>query len=98
MRRESWRHFSSAMPFFLLLRFRLCAWKAQPRCGGVIWPNPALRPQFREVSELLKKMDRLVLRFRNTAPGKTFADTWYATRIVRDLGISAPAQSTPPAP
>jgi hypothetical protein len=58
----------------------------------------ALRPQFREVSELLKKMDRLVLRFRNTAPGKTFADTWNATRIVRDLGISAPAQSTPPAP
>lgn len=60
----------------------------------------ALRPQFREVSELLAKMDRLVLRFRKTETGARFAAAWKNARIVRDLGISAPAQPepTPPAP
>jgi hypothetical protein len=56
-----------------------------------------LRPKFREVSELLKKMDRLVLRFRKTEPGTAFANAWAASRIVRDLGGSAP-DSPPPAP
>ena len=56
-----------------------------------------LRPKFREVGELLGRMDRLVLRFRKTADGKRFADTWQATRIIRDLGQAAPAQQTPPA-
>jgi hypothetical protein len=55
-----------------------------------------LRPKFREVGELLGRMDRLVLRFRKTADGKRFADTWQATRIIRDLGQAAPAQQTPP--
>ena len=59
----------------------------------------ALRPRFREVGALLAKMDRLVLRFRSTDAGKRFADTWQATRIIRDLGQAAPAQqSSPPQP
>ena len=57
----------------------------------------ALRPKFREVGELLGRMDRLVLRFRKTPNGKRFADTWQATRIIRDLGQAAPAQAAPPA-
>jgi hypothetical protein len=57
----------------------------------------ALRPKFREVGELLGRMDRLVLRFRKTPNGKRFADTWQATRIIRDLGQAAPAQPAPPA-
>ena len=56
-----------------------------------------LRPKFREVGELLGRMDRLVLRFRKTADGKRFADTWQATRIIRDHGQAAPAQAAPPA-
>lgn len=56
----------------------------------------ALRPRFREVGELLAKMDRLVLRFRNNEPGKAFADTWQATRIIRDLGEAAPPAPAPP--
>lgn len=58
----------------------------------------ALRPKFREVSELLAKMDRLVLRFRKTEAGRHFAAAWKNARIVRDLGISKPAEPTPPAP
>jgi hypothetical protein len=54
-----------------------------------------LRPKFREVSQLLKKMDRLVPRFRKTEPGTAFANAWSAARIIRDLGGSAPQ---PPAP
>lgn len=50
-----------------------------------------LRPKFLEVSQHLKKMDRLVLRFRRTEAGATFANVWAASRIVRDLGSSAPA-------
>jgi hypothetical protein len=57
-----------------------------------------LRPKFREVSALLAKMDRLVLRFRSDEPGTRFADAWQATRIVRDLGGSAPAEPAPIAP
>jgi hypothetical protein len=57
-----------------------------------------LRPKFREVSELLAKMDRLVLRFRKSEPGTRFADAWQATRIVRDLGESAAPQPAPPTP
>jgi len=55
----------------------------------------ALRPKFREVADLLAKMDRLVLRFRKTDAGTRFADTWQATRIIRDLGEAAPP--APPA-
>ena len=33
----------------------------------------ALRPRFQEVGALLKKMDRLVLRFRRSEPGPAFA-------------------------
>ena len=56
----------------------------------------ALRPAFREVSELLTKMDRLVLRFRKTEPGARFVAAWKAARIIRDLGEAAPAEPTPP--
>ena len=60
----------------------------------------ALRPSFREVSELLGKMDRLVLRFRSTEAGARFAEAWKAARQVRDLGQAAPAEDepTPPTP
>ncbi|MES2477196.1 MAG: hypothetical protein V4640_15535 [Verrucomicrobiota bacterium] len=58
----------------------------------------SLRPSFREVSELLGKMDRLVLRFRNTEPGTRFAEAWKAARNVRDLGMAAPAEPAPPTP
>ena len=54
-----------------------------------------LRPKFLEISQLLKKMDRLVLRFRKTEPGTAFANAWAASRIVRDLGGSAPAEPAP---
>jgi hypothetical protein len=56
----------------------------------------ALRPAFREVSELLGKMDRLVLRFRKTEPGARFAAAWKAARTIRDLGEAGPAAPTPP--
>ena len=58
----------------------------------------ALRPSFREVAELLEKMDRLVLRFRRTELGTAFANAWQASRIVRDLGASAPAELNPVIP
>lgn len=58
----------------------------------------ALRPKFRDIGALLKKMDRLVLRFRRTEPGTAFASAWQASRIVRDLGGSATAEPEPAAP
>jgi hypothetical protein len=58
----------------------------------------ALRPQFREVAELLAKMDRLVLRFRRDEPGTRFAAAWQAARMIRDLGASAPAAPAPATP
>jgi hypothetical protein len=57
-----------------------------------------LRPRFAEVGQLLKKMDRLVLRFRRTEPGAEFANAWTASRIIRDLGGSAPAVPSPVTP
>lgn len=53
-----------------------------------------LRPKFREVSQLLAKMDRLVLRFRKTEDGRNFAAAWKNARIIRDLGESAPKVPT----
>jgi hypothetical protein len=40
-------------------------------------------------------MNRLVLRFPKTEPGTAFAKAWAASRIVRDLGGSTPAEPTP---
>lgn len=40
-------------------------------------------------------MDRLVLRFRKTEPGAAFANAWAASRTIRDLGGSAPAEPAP---
>ena len=55
-----------------------------------------LRPRFSEISsQLLKKMDRLVLRFRRSESGAAFASAWQASRIIRDLGGSAPAEPEP---
>jgi hypothetical protein len=57
------------------------------------------RPKFREVAELLTKMDRLVIRFRKSAPGAAFADAWTASRIIRDLGSSGSGEEPePPTP
>jgi hypothetical protein len=58
----------------------------------------ALRPKFREVSLMLQKMDRLVLRFRRTEPGTAFASAWQTSRTVRDLGGSAPGAPEPVSP
>jgi hypothetical protein len=59
----------------------------------------ALRPKFREVAELLARLDRLVLRFRKSEAGQRFAAAWTASRTIRDLGGSAPAAAaTPPTP
>lgn len=58
----------------------------------------ALRPAFREVTALLGKMDRLVLRFRKTEPGARFAEAWKAARLIRDLGEAAPTEPAPPTP
>jgi hypothetical protein len=38
------------------------------------------------------KMDCLGLRFRSDKSGTRFADTWQATRIVRNPGVSTPAE------
>lgn len=57
-----------------------------------------LRSRFAEVARLLKKMDRLVLRFRRTEPGAAFANAWTASRIIRDLGTSTPAAPEPATP
>ena len=57
----------------------------------------ALRPKFREVAALLEKMDRLVLRFRRSAPGQAFAEAWSTSRTIRDLGqAAAPVQNPEP--
>jgi hypothetical protein len=58
----------------------------------------ALRPSFQQIGALLKKMDRLVLRFRRTAPGAEFAAAWTASRTIRSSGTSAPAESEPVSP
>jgi hypothetical protein len=58
----------------------------------------ALRPKFREVGDLLAKMDRLVLRFRRDDSGERFAAAWEAARTIRDLGGSAPAAPAAPPP
>lgn len=58
----------------------------------------ALRPAFREVSLILKSMDRLVLRFRTTPEGIAFADNWKTARVVRDLGTNNPEPPAPPTP
>ena len=58
----------------------------------------ALRPSFGEVTELLVKMDRLVLRFRTTEPGTRFAAAWKAARQIRDLGQSSPEKQNNPTP
>ena len=58
----------------------------------------ALRPKFAEIGRLLKKMDRLVLRFRRTEPGTAFAAAWQASRIIRDLGTAAPGEPEPVIP
>jgi hypothetical protein len=57
-----------------------------------------LRPSFREVNELLGKMDRLVLRFRKTEAGTRFASVWKTARIIRDLGEAAEKAPTPAKP
>ncbi len=57
----------------------------------------ALRPEFREVLNILLSMDRLVLRFRGTPEGKAFAANWKTARTVRDLGSNNP-DPEPPTP
>ncbi len=57
----------------------------------------ALRPDFREVLNILLSMDRLVLRFRTTPEGKAFAANWKTARTVRDLGSNNP-DPEPPTP
>ncbi len=55
----------------------------------------SLRGKYNVISDLLGSMDKLVLRFRNTAPGRSFAAQWQAARVIRDR--SQAAKATPPA-
>ena len=57
-----------------------------------------LRPKFQGISQLLKKIYRLVLRLRRTEPGTAFAAAWQASRIIRDLGTAAPGEPEPVIP
>ncbi len=60
----------------------------------------AARPTFRDMSNILGSLDKLILRFRKTDAGRQFVDAYLASRIVRDLGTS-PAKddpTTPPTP
>jgi hypothetical protein len=54
----------------------------------------SLRPRFRDISELLQSMDRLVLRFRSTPAGKQFAASWKSARRINQLG-HGPAPEVP---
>jgi hypothetical protein len=54
----------------------------------------SLRGKYNVISDLLGSMDKLVLRFRNTAPGRSFAAQWQAARVIRDR--SQAAKTTPP--
>ena len=83
----------SICPPLRLLLFKIYK-VAISRCRSL---TTALHPKFREVAELLAKMDRLVLRFRRDEPGTRFAAAWDAARIIRDLGGAASATPTPPA-
>ena len=53
----------------------------------------SLRGKYNVISDLLGSMDKLVLRFRNTAPGRSFAAQWQAARVIRDRSQAA---KTPP--
>jgi hypothetical protein len=54
----------------------------------------ALRPHFREVSDLLNSRDKLVLRFNATADGQAFIRAYQSARIIRDSGGSPGASAT----
>jgi hypothetical protein len=54
----------------------------------------ALQPRFQEVGEMLRSMDKLILRFRSTDAGCAFADAWTAARTIRDLGRRSPGTDT----
>jgi hypothetical protein len=57
----------------------------------------SLRGKYNVISDLLGSMDKLVLRFRKTAPGKAFAAQWQAARVIRDRSQAAKtAPATPP--
>jgi hypothetical protein len=58
----------------------------------------ALRPLFREVSDLLARMDRLILRFRRSDAGLRFVDSWHAARALRHLGGRRAGEETPAEP
>lgn len=59
----------------------------------------ALRPRFQEISILLKDLDQLIQRFRSTAAGQHFIDTWKNARRIRHYGVgqstAAPAAAAP---
>jgi len=57
----------------------------------------SLRPHFREVSEVLSSMDKLVLRFANTEAGKAFVSAYQSARVIRESGGNpGPIETTPP--
>jgi hypothetical protein len=58
----------------------------------------SLRPHFREVSELLSSLDKLVLRFGNTEAGQAFVSAFQSARIVRESGGNPGPETTPPTP
>jgi hypothetical protein len=58
----------------------------------------SLRPHFREVSELLASLDKLVLRFGSTEAGQAFVTAYQSARIVRESGGNPGPQTSPATP
>ena len=58
----------------------------------------ALRPTFREAADLLKSLDRLILRFAKHPNGPLFIDAYTAARVIRDLGSRSTTEKDTPTP
>jgi len=58
----------------------------------------SLRPHFREVSELLFSMDKLVLRFGTTEAGQAFVSAYQSARVVRESGGNPGPETTATTP
>jgi hypothetical protein len=57
----------------------------------------SLRGKYNIINDLLGSMDKLVLRFRNTAPGRSFVGQWQAARVIRDRSQTVKTEPSPTA-
>ncbi|MBC8127955.1 MAG: hypothetical protein H8M99_12510 [Gloeobacteraceae cyanobacterium ES-bin-144] len=55
----------------------------------------ALRPKFREVGELLTRMDRIALRFRIDEAGNRFVKSWHKLPATFATSAAPPPQNSP---